>query len=135
MRVLLANNHCISDPTAGVTQSLRTIVESVFDPAVDCVIYESPDGLELHGGDYGCLYVPRGAGLAAAATCGEALRRMGCMQFVVAVAALPDSGPASELERLKAVESIQRTLLSAANLEYHCMEVSRDAEFAPQEPN
>lgn len=79
---------------------LRTIVESVFDPAVDCVIYESPDGLELHGGDYGCLYVPRGAGLAAAATCGEALRRMGRMQFVVVVAALPYSGPATELERL-----------------------------------
>jgi glycosyltransferase involved in cell wall biosynthesis len=27
VRVLLANNHCISDPTAGVTQSLRTIIE------------------------------------------------------------------------------------------------------------
>jgi glycosyltransferase involved in cell wall biosynthesis len=27
VRVLLANNHCITDPTAGVTQSLRLIVE------------------------------------------------------------------------------------------------------------
>jgi len=27
VRILLANNHCISDPTAGVTQSLRLIVE------------------------------------------------------------------------------------------------------------
>jgi glycosyltransferase involved in cell wall biosynthesis len=27
VRFLLANNHCISDPTAGVTQSLRTIME------------------------------------------------------------------------------------------------------------
>ena len=27
MRFLLVNNHCISDPTAGVTQSLRTIME------------------------------------------------------------------------------------------------------------
>jgi len=26
VRFLLANNHCISDPTAGVTQSLRTIM-------------------------------------------------------------------------------------------------------------
>jgi hypothetical protein len=27
VRILLANNHCITDPTAGVTQSLRLIVE------------------------------------------------------------------------------------------------------------
>lgn len=31
MRFLLINNHCISDPTAGVTQSLRTIVEWLAD--------------------------------------------------------------------------------------------------------
>ncbi|MFO1091803.1 MAG: hypothetical protein U0992_00620 [Planctomycetaceae bacterium] len=37
---------------------LRTIVESVFDPAVDCVIYESPDGLNSTAAIGGCLYVP-----------------------------------------------------------------------------
>ena len=31
MRFLLINNHCISDPTAGVTQSLRTIMEWLAD--------------------------------------------------------------------------------------------------------
>ena len=38
MRFLLANNHCISDPTAGVTQSLRTIVEFLADAGHECRI-------------------------------------------------------------------------------------------------
>jgi glycosyltransferase involved in cell wall biosynthesis len=36
VRFLLANNHCISDPTAGVTQSLRTIVEWLADAGHSC---------------------------------------------------------------------------------------------------
>jgi glycosyltransferase involved in cell wall biosynthesis len=36
VRFLLANNHCISDPTAGVTQSLRTIVEWLADAGHEC---------------------------------------------------------------------------------------------------
>jgi glycosyltransferase involved in cell wall biosynthesis len=36
VRVLLVNNHCISDPTAGVTQSLRTIVEWLADAGHAC---------------------------------------------------------------------------------------------------
>ncbi len=36
MRFLLINNHCISDPTAGVTQSLRTIVEWLADAGHAC---------------------------------------------------------------------------------------------------
>ena len=36
VRVLLANNHCITDPTAGVTQSLRTIVEWLADAGHAC---------------------------------------------------------------------------------------------------
>jgi glycosyltransferase involved in cell wall biosynthesis len=36
VRVLLVNNHCISDPTAGVTQSLRTIVEWLADAGYAC---------------------------------------------------------------------------------------------------
>ncbi len=36
MRFLLVNNHCISDPTAGVTQSLRTIVEWLADAGHAC---------------------------------------------------------------------------------------------------
>ena len=36
MRFLLVNNHCISDPTAGVTQSLRTIVEWLQDAGHRC---------------------------------------------------------------------------------------------------
>ena len=38
MRFLLANNHCISDPTAGVTQSLRTILEWLADAGHTCRI-------------------------------------------------------------------------------------------------
>ncbi len=36
MRFLLINNHCISDPTAGVTHSLRTIVEWLAEAGHDC---------------------------------------------------------------------------------------------------
>jgi glycosyltransferase involved in cell wall biosynthesis len=36
VRFLLANNHCISDPIAGVTQSLRTIVEWLADAGHHC---------------------------------------------------------------------------------------------------
>jgi len=38
VRFLLANNHCISDPTAGVTQSLRTIVEWLHDAGHACEV-------------------------------------------------------------------------------------------------
>ena len=36
MRFLLANNHCITDPTAGVTQSLRTIMKWLADAGHAC---------------------------------------------------------------------------------------------------
>ena len=36
VRFLLVNNHCISDPTAGVTQSLRTIMEWLADAGHEC---------------------------------------------------------------------------------------------------
>jgi len=36
VRFLLVNNHCITDPTAGVTQSLRTIVEWLADAGHAC---------------------------------------------------------------------------------------------------
>jgi hypothetical protein len=47
VRFLLANNHCISDPTAGVTQSLRTIVEWLAEAGHECRVlttarFESP---------------------------------------------------------------------------------------------
>jgi glycosyltransferase involved in cell wall biosynthesis len=62
VRFLLANNHCISDPTAGVTQSLRTIVEWLADAGHECRIlttarFESPvtftieEHLREHGVD------------------------------------------------------------------------------------
>src|SRR5687767_4677308 len=38
MRFLLVNNHCISDPGAGVTQSLRTIMEWLADAGHACRI-------------------------------------------------------------------------------------------------
>src|SRR5262245_39232400 len=38
VRFLLINNHCITDPTAGVTQSLRTIVEFLADAGHTCQI-------------------------------------------------------------------------------------------------
>jgi glycosyltransferase involved in cell wall biosynthesis len=47
VRVLLTNNHCITDPTAGVTQSLRTIMGWLTDAGHACHIlttarFESP---------------------------------------------------------------------------------------------
>jgi hypothetical protein len=47
VRFLLANNHCITDPTAGVTQSLRTIMGWLSDAGHACRIlstarFESP---------------------------------------------------------------------------------------------
>jgi hypothetical protein len=47
VRFLLVNNHCISDPTAGVTQSLRTIMEWLAGAGHACHIlttarFESP---------------------------------------------------------------------------------------------
>jgi hypothetical protein len=52
VRVLLVNNHCISDPTAGVTQSLRTIVEWLADAGHSCQVlttarFESPVGFTI----------------------------------------------------------------------------------------
>jgi glycosyltransferase involved in cell wall biosynthesis len=47
VRFLLVNNHCISDPTAGVTQSLRTMIEWLAEAGHACHIlttarFESP---------------------------------------------------------------------------------------------
>jgi hypothetical protein len=47
VRFLLANNHCISDPTAGVTQSLRTIMRWLREAGHECRVlttarFESP---------------------------------------------------------------------------------------------
>jgi len=47
VRFLLVNNHCISDPIAGVTQSLRTIVEWLAEAGHECQVlttarFESP---------------------------------------------------------------------------------------------
>ena len=38
VRFLLVNNHCISDPIAGVTQSLRTIAEWLADAGHECQV-------------------------------------------------------------------------------------------------
>ena len=38
VRFLLVNNHCISDPIAGVTQSLRTIVEWLAEAGHECQV-------------------------------------------------------------------------------------------------
>ena len=54
VRFLLVNNHCISDPTAGVTQSLRTIMEWLADAGHACHIlttarFESAGDLHHRG--------------------------------------------------------------------------------------
>ena len=60
MRFLLANNHCITDPTAGVTHSLRTIMRWLADAGHACHIlttarFENPvaftieEHLRTHG--------------------------------------------------------------------------------------
>jgi glycosyltransferase involved in cell wall biosynthesis len=69
VRFLLVNNHCISDPTAGVTQSLRTIVEWLADAGHACRIlttarFESPvtftieEHLKQQGADLSRLVAP-----------------------------------------------------------------------------
>jgi hypothetical protein len=71
MRFLLINNHCISDPTAGVTQSLRTIMEWLHDAGHDCRIlttarFEAPvtftieQHLQSRGIDLAQLALPGG---------------------------------------------------------------------------
>ena len=39
MRVLLVNNHCISDPTAGVVRSLRTMMRWLAEAGHACHIF------------------------------------------------------------------------------------------------
>jgi glycosyltransferase involved in cell wall biosynthesis len=62
VRFLFINNHCISDPTAGVTQSLRTIMEWLADAGHSChilttarfeslVTFTIEDHLKAHGVD------------------------------------------------------------------------------------
>ena len=69
VRFLLVNNHCISDPTAGVTQSLRTIVEWLADAGHACHIlttarFESAVTftIEEHLRQQGVDAAPRAAG-------------------------------------------------------------------------
>jgi len=70
VRFLLVNNHCISDPTAGVTQSLRTIMEWLSDAGHEChilttarfeapVIFTIEDHLTQQGVDPALLVLPR----------------------------------------------------------------------------
>jgi glycosyltransferase involved in cell wall biosynthesis len=66
MRFLLANNHCISDPTAGVTHSLRTIMRWLAEAGHECHIlttarFESPVTftIEEHLGQLGVLGFPK----------------------------------------------------------------------------
>lgn len=72
-------------PAPGDAIDLATIVESVFDPSTDCVIYESAMPPGTNGTSAAALHVPHGAGLAAAAACGVALQRTARSRFVVAV--------------------------------------------------
>ena len=71
MRFLLVNNHCISDPTAGVTQSLRTIMEWLADAGHLChilttarfesaVTFTIEDHLGTQGVDVSRLVPPHG---------------------------------------------------------------------------
>ena len=61
MRFLLVNNHCISDPTAGVAQSLRTIMTWLSDADHACHILTTarfeanPFTIEEHLRDLGSL--------------------------------------------------------------------------------
>jgi glycosyltransferase involved in cell wall biosynthesis len=69
VRFLLINNHCISDPTAGVTQSLRTIMEWLADAGHTChilttarfesaVTFTIEDHLRAHGVDVSLFPTP-----------------------------------------------------------------------------
>jgi glycosyltransferase involved in cell wall biosynthesis len=72
VRFLLANDHCISDPTAGVTQSLRTIMEFLADAGHTCRVlttarFEAPvtftieEHLQQQGVDVASLAAAPGA--------------------------------------------------------------------------
>jgi glycosyltransferase involved in cell wall biosynthesis len=71
VRFLFVNNHCISDPTAGVTQSLRTIMEWLSDAGHEChilttarfesrVTFTIEDHLRSQGLDASLLALPPG---------------------------------------------------------------------------
>jgi len=77
VRVLLANNHCITDPTAGVTQSLRLMVEWLAAAGHTChvlttarfesaVTFSIEDHLRAVGVDAAQWEVPREARRSAA---------------------------------------------------------------------
>jgi glycosyltransferase involved in cell wall biosynthesis len=81
VRFLLINNHCISDPTAGVTHSLRTIMEWLADAGHACHIlttarFESPVAftIEEHLRDLGAA-VPQMPGRSRSAGRRSAARR------------------------------------------------------------
>jgi glycosyltransferase involved in cell wall biosynthesis len=72
VRFLLVNNHCISDPTAGVTQSLRTIMEWLAEAGHAChilttarfesrVTFTIEEHLAQQGVDSSCIATPRHA--------------------------------------------------------------------------
>lgn len=79
MRFLLANNHCITDPTAGVTQSLRTIIEWLSDAGHECRVlttarFENPVGFTIaeHLASLGAVVPPaRGRGTRASSPSGR----------------------------------------------------------------
>ncbi len=74
MRFLLINNHCISDPTAGVAQSLRTIVEWLAEEGHGCrvlttarfdkgVTFSIEEHLQQQGVDLSVIPAPSAAGM------------------------------------------------------------------------
>jgi hypothetical protein len=64
---------------------LQTIVEAVFDPVDDRVIYELPPGQPPAAETHEQLWVASGEAIPAATACAAALRRLGRRRFVVAV--------------------------------------------------
>jgi len=64
---------------------LQTIVEAVFDPVEDRVIYELPPGQSPAAEAHEQLWVASGEAIPAATACAAALRRLGKRRFVVAV--------------------------------------------------
>jgi hypothetical protein len=91
----------------GEAFDLSTVVEAVFDPTVDRVIYELPANLDDNQGHHDGRFITGGAGLAAGVACADAFERLGKSQFVVVVidGACWERELAEELSCLAAIRS------------------------------
>lgn len=104
----------------------RLIVEAVFDPAEDRVIYEAAPIAE-DAADDDCLFVAIGSGLSAGLVCSAALDRLNLRRFVVVVGS--DEGFSREMqEETASLTRIRRRFVIVSPLDIDA--VLPESQFA-----